>query len=65
MAKEYEINEADIEWMINKIKKIDPNHATPEMAIIQLENMIAKHHLLAHENPEVLYALFKDFKKKD
>ena len=61
MAKDYEINETDIDWMIKRIKQIDPEHATPEMAITLLENMVAKHHLLAHKNPEVLYELFKDY----
>ena len=64
MAKDYEINEADIDRMILYIKTIDPDHATPEMAILMIETEYAKNHLLSHENPEAHYAIYQDLKKK-
>lgn len=64
MTKDYEINEADIERIISYIKLTDPDNATPEMAITVLENMYAKYHVLSHEEPEILDAIFKDIKDK-
>ena len=63
MAQEYEINEKDIDWMIGKIKLIDPKYATPEMAITVLENMYAKDHLREHDAPEVNDAIIDDIEK--
>lgn len=64
MSKEYHYSEADIDWMIEYIKSIDPENATPEMAIKMLENEYAKNHKLSHENPEVLEAIYADIQKK-
>lgn len=63
MAKEYEIDEAEIDRMIRYLKTIDPEHATPEWAIRMLETEYAKNHRMSHENPEVLDLIYKDFKK--
>lgn len=63
MAEEYQYTEADIDKMIAYIKTVDPDNATPEMAIKMLETEYAKNHLMAHENPEVHEAIYNDFKK--
>lgn len=64
MAKEYNFSEADIDWMIGRIKLIDPDNATPKMAITVLEDCYAKYHMMSHDDPEVLDAIFQDVKKK-
>lgn len=64
MTKDYDYPEADIDRMIVYIKSIDPENATPEMAIMMLENEYAKNHKLSHEQPEVLEAIYNDIKKK-
>lgn len=64
MAKDYKYSEADIDWMIKRIKLIDPDNATPEMAITVLEDYYAKYHIMSHDNPEVLDAIYQDVKKK-
>ena len=63
MAKDYQITEADIENMIAYIKTVDPDNATPEMAIQILETEYAKNHMMSHDNPDVLEAIYTDFKK--
>lgn len=65
MAKDYEINEKDIDKVIRFLKIYDPAHATPEMAIALLEHMQATFHTMAHENPELLQELYDDFRKKN
>ena len=65
MAKDYEYSEADIDRMIEYIRTIDPEHATPEMAIRMLETEYAKNHKLTHDNPEILEAIYNDFNKQN
>lgn len=60
----YEINEKDIDSTINYLKTIDPDNATPEMAIAFLEELQARVHLLAHENPELLERIYRELKEK-
>lgn len=62
--KEYELNEADIDSTISYLKTIDPENATPEMAIAFLEELKARVHLIAHENPELLESIYHDLIKK-
>jgi len=64
MAKDYEISEEDIDKMIRYIKTIDPDNATPEMAIYLLENEYAKEHLLEHKDPKLAYTIYLDYKNK-
>jgi cytochrome oxidase Cu insertion factor (SCO1/SenC/PrrC family) len=64
MAKEYQINEKDIDSTINYLKSVDPENATPEMAIAFLEELQARVHILAHENPDLLEQIYKDLKAK-
>jgi len=64
MAKEYEINEKDIDSVIRWLKIHDPKNATPETAIEILEEMYAGVHLLAHEDPELLEKIYKELKEK-
>jgi hypothetical protein len=64
MAKEYEINEKDIDSVIRWLKIHDPVNATPETAIEILEEMYARVHLLSHEDPELLETIYKDLKDK-
>lgn len=60
----YEINEKDIDTVLNILKKSDPEHATPEMAIAILENMQATFHKLRHINPELLVEIYDDLIKE-
>jgi cytochrome oxidase Cu insertion factor (SCO1/SenC/PrrC family) len=64
MAKVYEMNEKDIDSTIRYLKTIDPENATPEMAIAFLEELQASVHVLAHESPELLEKMYKDLKAK-
>ena len=64
MAKAYELNEKDIDSTIRYLKTIDPENATPEMAIAFLEELQASVHVLAHESPELLEKMYKDLKAK-
>ncbi|HEX8762869.1 MAG TPA: hypothetical protein VF733_03875 [Candidatus Saccharimonadales bacterium] len=60
----YELNEKDIDSTISYLKTIDPENATPEMAIAFLEELHARVHLLAHENPALLEQVYKELKEK-
>lgn len=64
MAKRYELNEKDIDSTISYLKTIDPENATPEMAIDFLEELQARVHVLAHENPELLEKIYRELKEK-
>ena len=64
MAKHYEINEKDIDEVIRYLKTVDPDNATPEMAIALLEQLQASGHLLSHENPELFDKIYQDLKNK-
>lgn len=63
MAKQYELNEKDIDSTIRFLKTIDPENATPEMAIAFLERLQASVHMMAHENPELLEKIYQDLKE--
>jgi hypothetical protein len=55
LPADYEINEADIDKMIRRLKLERPEDTiTPEMAIERLEQMHENFHELAHTNPELL-----------
>lgn len=58
--KRYEITEKDIDTVITILKSVNPEHATPEMAITILEHFQAKFHMMAHEDPEKLVELLKE-----
>lgn len=60
----YELNEKDIDSAMGYLKTIDPENATPEMAIAFLEELHARVHLLAHENPALLEKVYKELKEK-
>lgn len=62
---DYEINEKDIDTVLNILKKSDPEHATPEMAISILENMQATFHKLRHIEPELLVQIYDDLINKN
>lgn len=62
---DYEINEKDIDTVLNILKKSDPEHATPEMAISILENMQATFHKLRHIEPELLVKIYEDLVNGD
>ena len=64
MAKQYEINEKDIDITISYLETVDPVNATPEMAIAFLEQLQASVHMMAHENPGLLEKIYKDLKNK-
>lgn len=65
MAKDYEINEKDIDSVLRYLKLTDPEHATPEMAIAMLEEMYATSHVFGHNlDDETLEKLAREYKKK-
>jgi len=64
MAKGYELNEKDIDSAIHYLETVDPENATPKMAIAFLEELHARVHVLAHENPKLLETIYKELKEK-
>lgn len=60
----YQINEKDIDSVLNFLRLTDPDHATPEMAIVLLEHMYATFHTMNHDDPEKLKELYEDLKKQ-
>ena len=65
MAKDYEINERDVQSVIHFLELNDPEHATPEMAISILEHMMATYHTIAHQDPEVLVKMYEEVTDKN
>ena len=61
---EYQLNEKDIESVIRYLKTIDPENATPEMAIAILEHLKTTYHTMNHEDPETLKKIFEELKKE-
>ena len=64
MSNGYQLNEKDIEGTIRFLKTIDPEKATPEMAIALLEYFKGAFHELAHTDPEKLEEILEDLKKQ-
>lgn len=64
MTKAYEINEKDIDSTINYLKTVDPENATPEMAIAFLEQLQASVHMMAHDNPVLLKNVQRDLEDR-
>ena len=64
MAKDYELNEKDIDSVIRYLKIHDPQNATPEKAISMLEDLQTFFHKMSHDNPELLEKLYKEMKIK-
>ncbi len=60
----YELNEKDIDIVLNILKKIDPENATPEMAISLLENTQAAFHKMSHTDPQKLEEIYKELLKE-
>lgn len=58
----YELNEKDIDTVLGILKRNDPEHATPEMAIAILEHLQATVHELSHTNPEELIKIYNKLK---
>ncbi|AHB40769.1 MAG: hypothetical protein ACD_25C00269G0008 [uncultured bacterium] len=63
-TKKYQINEKDIDTVLNILKRTDPKHATPEMAIDILEHLQATFHTMRHYDPETLVKLYEELKKQ-
>lgn len=64
MSNGYQLNEKDIEGTIRFLKTIDPEKATPEIAIALLEHFKGAFHELAHTDPEKLEKILADLQKK-
>ncbi len=64
MAKQYELNEKDIDSVLRYLKLTDSKHATPEMAIAILERMQMTFHQMSHNDPELLEKVWHDLKKQ-
>jgi hypothetical protein len=62
--QKYQINEKDIDTVLNILKRTDPEHATPEMAIDILEHMQAAFHTLDHYDHDALVKMFEDIQKE-
>jgi len=65
MAKEYKLNEQDIDSVLRFLNINDPEHATPEMAIALLEHMQAAFHTISHDDQEMLEKIYLDLKAKN
>jgi hypothetical protein len=64
--KQYELTDEDIEKVINYLKIVDPENATPENAISFLEQYAVKFHLLGHMLSDAdLRELYEKFKNND
>ncbi len=62
---EYELNEADIDKVLNYLKIVDPDNATPENAIDFLEYYQSLFHEAGHiTRDEDLEKLYNEFTKK-
>lgn len=57
MAKNYEINEKDIEVALRYLKYHDSENATRENAIALLHDLKSSFHSMAHDNPDLLLKL--------
>lgn len=64
MSNGYQLNEKDIEGTIRFLKTIDPEKATPEMAIALLEHFKGAFHELAHTDPKKLEEILDNLQKK-
>ena len=64
MAEDYGINEKDTDSVIRYLKTVDPENATPEMAIDILEELHARVHMLSHENPQLLSEIYRELRAK-
>ncbi len=64
MAKDYEINEKDIDSVIRYLKIHDPENATPEKAIAMLKDLQSFFHNMSHENPELIEKLYEELNDK-
>lgn len=64
MAKQYELNEKDIDTVLNILKRNDPEHATPEWAIRILEHLYTTLDDVSFDDPERLDRIIEDASKK-
>lgn len=64
MAKQYELNEKDIDTVLNILKRTDPEHATPEWAIRILEYLYTTLNDMSFDDPERLDSLVEDARNK-
>lgn len=64
MAKQYELNEKDIDTVLNILKTNDPEHATPEWAIRILEYLYTTLDDMSFDDPERLDRIIEDASKK-
>lgn len=64
MSNGYQLNEKDIEGTIRFLQTIDPEKATPEMAIALLEHFKGAFHELAHTDPKKLEEILENLQKK-
>jgi hypothetical protein len=64
MAKQYELNEKDIDSVIRWLEINEPENATPERAITILERMYERVHMGSHEEPELFDEIHRAMKHK-
>jgi len=62
--QKYQINEKDIDTVLNILKRVDPERATPEMAIDILEHYQASFHSMKDKDPEMLVKMFEAIEKE-
>jgi len=64
--KEYELTDEDVEKVVNYLKVVDPENATPENAIAFLEHYAARFHTLGHMLSDAdLREMYERFKNND
>jgi len=64
LPDEYELSEQDIDKMLNWLRIFDPDNATPEQAIAFLVDARVSIHEYAHNKPEKIEELYKNFKSQ-
>ena len=62
--QKYQINEKDIDTVLNILKRVDPERATPEMAIDILEYYQASVHSIKDHDPEMLVKIFEELENE-
>lgn len=61
--KEYQISEPDIDKIINYLKIVDPENATPENAILFLSHYATRFHEMGHTlSDDQLQEFYNQFK---
>lgn len=61
--EQYHITDEDIEKVLNLLKLINPEKATPEYARRILERLYLRYHALEHIDPDAIEEIMKDLEE--